>query len=113
LTNKEKRANININAIAGRYHWHIDLLLRVATDFTTVCVFSENKIECQLIKYLKKCGLKVIIGFGSTDCSSGCGGHLVYLPGKKIEKAKAVIINGFKQLGLEPIVFNTYMKLQS
>jgi Uri superfamily endonuclease len=103
----------NRNTVDGGYRWHIDQLLRTATTFTAVYAGSRHRTECLLIRYLKELGLLVIVGFGSTDCSSGCGGHLVYLPEGDIEEAKDVAVEGFRHLGLEPIVGNTYMREES
>lgn len=101
------------NTVNSGYHWHIDQLLRTATTFTAVYAGSGYRTECLLIHYLKERGLRIIFGFGNTDCGSGCGGHLVYLPEGDIEEAKDAAVEGFRHLGLEPIVGNTYMREES
>jgi Uri superfamily endonuclease len=106
-------AKSNKNTINRGYHWHIDQLLRIATTFTTIYAGSECRTECLLTRYLKGHNLQVIVGFGSTDCSSGCGGHLLYLTAGEIKKARELAIKGFKHLGLKPIVGKTYKKRAS
>jgi hypothetical protein len=52
----------------------------------------------------------VIVGFGSTDCSAGCGGHLLYLPKADVEKVKSIAVECFKHLGFKPIFGSTYVR---
>lgn len=111
--NIKTMAITNRNTVDGGYRWHIDQLLRTATTFTAVYASSGHRTECLLIRYLKERNLLVIVGFGNTDCSSGCGGHLVHLPEGDIEEATEDATEGFRHLGLEPIVGDTYMRKES
>ena|GEM_PF-998176 len=115
---------------SDNYHWHVDLILQVASEIAAVGAYCDTKTECELVKLLKGRGMRVIEGFGSTDCRSGCGGHLIYYGGggtdtgtdtdtgtgtdadtstsaygglimsRCIEEVKG----GFKALGLEPFI---------
>jgi len=65
-----------------RLRWHIDYLLaHPAAELREVLAFPGYKGgECPLnlrIKGMK--GARVLLsGFGSSDCTAGCGSHLVY-----------------------------------
>lgn len=61
-------------------HWHIDYLL--ASDHVKIKgihVIETDKLdECALVKRLSSSG-HLIPGFGSSDCKSKCGSHLIFL----------------------------------
>ena len=87
---------------SGRYHWHIDCLLPVADSFIAVCAESKRRTECLLTSVLKDKGMQVVKGFGSTDCRSGCGGHLLFMPGGDTEAAIRAVVEGYNELGIKP-----------
>jgi len=84
------------------FHWHIDRLLPLADSFIIVHAESKFRTECLLATILKEGGMRVVRGFGSTDCRSGCGGHLLYVPGGDAEEAVMVVMEGFNSLGIKP-----------
>ena len=58
---------------AKRLHWHIDYLLAApGVQITGVSTFDAA--ECALNR--RTPGTIVVGGFGSSDCTSGCGSHL-------------------------------------
>ncbi len=59
-----------------KLHWHIDYLLSGAKSVFSRIVISELE-ECELNRLTE--GVIVVHGFGSTDCSAGCGSHLKFL----------------------------------
>lgn len=65
-----------------RLRWHIDYLLaNPAAELREVLAFTEYKGgECALNRRIKgMLGAHVLLpGFGSSDCTAGCGSHLVY-----------------------------------
>ena len=89
-------------------HWHVDYLLPHASSLSIVYAESSSRAECLLVASLKKKGFEVVKGFGSTDCRSKCGGHLLYAGdcglGNVLEKVK----EGFEDLRLLPIVGPTF-----
>ena len=59
-----------------KLRWHIDYLLQQPS--VSICeVVTSNREECAWNQSVK--GSIPIAGFGSSDCSSGCGAHLRYL----------------------------------
>ena len=74
--------------------WHIDYLLsNPSVQIREVWIKEGKKGECKLARnFLKNKDLKVIKGFGSSDCS--CPGHLFYAKGNRI-------IRFLKALGLK------------
>jgi Uri superfamily endonuclease len=56
-----------------------------------------------LVSSLSRKGLEQIPGFGSSDCRSGCMGHLLYLEGPFASGARQVV-SSFRELGLCPEV---------
>lgn len=93
---------------ANKYHWHIDYLLATATTFTTVCAEADRRIECLLLHGLKKRGACIVEGFGNSDCKSGCGGHLAYIPCGGLPWAVEAVLDSFSDLGLQAGVYETY-----
>jgi len=66
-----------------RKKWHIDFLT-ADKDVKVTCammVLTSEKLECGINQYLrdKMPGAAPVLGFGSSDCKKGCGGHLIYL----------------------------------
>ncbi|MCD6384930.1 GIY-YIG nuclease family protein [Candidatus Sumerlaeota bacterium] len=66
-----------------RLHWHIDYLLTYATIIKHATIITNEKIECQVNKFLlSQKGARIIApGFGSSDCR--CISHLIYWGNKK------------------------------
>jgi len=86
----------------GGYRWHIDCLLPVAESFIAVCAESKRRTECLLTSVLKDKGMQVVKGFGSADCRSGCGGHLLFMLGGDTEAAIRAAVEGYNELGIKP-----------
>ncbi len=63
-----------------RKHWHIDYLLaRREAKVVDVAAWGD-RTECDLAAQAIRDGGQVVTpGFGSSDCRSGCGAHLVYV----------------------------------
>jgi len=63
-------------------HWHIDYLLvsQKATIAAIVACSTSANDECRISRSIQSIeGASVPIdGFGASDCSQGCGSHLVY-----------------------------------
>ena len=62
--------------------WHVDFLLKnSSSEVLCIIVFipGSQLSECELIKRLKHIlkGAEIVEGFGSSDCSANCGGHLL------------------------------------
>jgi len=56
--------------------WHIDYLL--ASPHASISKVTQFvQAECE--QNQKTAGIVYIAGFGASDCSAGCGGHLKYL----------------------------------
>ena len=84
-------------------HWHIDSLLPFSEVFTPVYAYSFKKMECELVKSLKEMGFQTVRGFGSTDCLSGCGGHLILVGNLDLDLKSATqwVISAFEKIGLK------------
>jgi Uri superfamily endonuclease len=83
--------------------WHIDFLL-LETGPPTLCAFAETQqpMECSLTQTLQIEGGRPILGFGSSDCKTHCGGHLLsYL--NNSEETVAKLVHAFRTLELAPI----------
>jgi Uri superfamily endonuclease len=66
----------------GKLHWHIDYLRSVAHVANCFYTVSDEPLECvwsQALAALPGATMPAP-GFGSSDCRSGCGSHLVRLP---------------------------------
>lgn len=86
-----------------RGHWHIDALLASCCSVTAICAPSAGSTECRLVRLLESRGMDPVDGFGSTDCLSGCRGHLLRAG---INRAQAVeaVLGAFRDMGLDPSV---------
>jgi Uri superfamily endonuclease len=66
-------------------HWHIDRLLASPACRVTKVVARPGRHECELC--LRRIGRRAITlpvkGFGSSDCRSGCGAHLLRIGRRK------------------------------
>ncbi|MDI9608985.1 MAG: GIY-YIG nuclease family protein [Candidatus Verstraetearchaeota archaeon] len=88
--------------IGRKRHWHIDALLERCEQFATICAQSNIRTECRLVFILVSAyGMKPVSGFGSTDCRSGCKGHLLR-SNVDFEGTVLAVMNAFRQMGLEP-----------
>lgn len=83
--------------------WHIDYLLPFSKPLGVVEATASFNIECKLVSSLTSIGLKPIPGFGSSDCRSGCKGHLLHAGGSFTSATQQAVLS-FKQLGLSPEV---------
>ena len=66
----------------GAKHWHIDHVRAVAEVRNCFYTVSDTRLECawsQALAALPGATIPVP-GFGSSDCRSGCGAHLIALP---------------------------------
>jgi sugar fermentation stimulation protein A len=63
-------------------HWHIDYLLTNRFSVVELCKVypATERRECIIMKKVQKLkrGRILIERFGSSDCRSGCGSHLIY-----------------------------------
>ena len=66
----------------GTRHWHVDALRRCATVKAVIYTASEERLECAWAQALARLpsAETPICGFGSSDCKSRCGSHLIALP---------------------------------
>jgi sugar fermentation stimulation protein A len=62
---------------SGKIHWHIDYLLTDEKTELLEVLESEGK-ECDISQLLNGIADDAIVGFGSSDCTEGCIGHLYY-----------------------------------
>ncbi|MBC7120107.1 MAG: DUF123 domain-containing protein [Candidatus Methanosuratus sp.] len=93
-------------------HWHIDALLSLCGSVTAVCAPSEERTECKLVATLASDGMEPVAGFGSTDCRSGCAGHLlrsVMSPERTVE----AVARAFRDMRLQPYVCGEWMRPRS
>jgi len=63
-------------ARSKRLHWHIDYLL-ASPHARVVRVRRSSLAECELNRARR--GRILVPGFGSSDCTAGCGAHLKYV----------------------------------
>jgi len=89
-----------------RKRWHIDFLLADEdVKVVSVLIFpTEERMECEVNRYFKSelNGEVVVPNFGSSDCRSGCGSHLLYLGNDK--KIINEIVDSFKKKMDEVII---------
>lgn len=107
LSGISSRLNRHLKAFIGitkKKHWHIDYLLPKSKVLYVIYCRSNERLECTIVKKLKELGFFVIKGFGSSDCKSRCGGHLLYM-GEEVDKAVDCIKSTFSALGLEHFLF--------
>ena len=61
-----------------RVRWHVDQLTTAASSVLAVVYALSDARECVLTPHLERLGFKhPVLGFGSSDCSSGCASHLL------------------------------------
>lgn len=87
---------------ASRPHWHIDRLLAIASSVAVVTACSDKSMECTLAKALKARGMVPVLGFGNTDCKTGCSSHLMstHLSGSEAVREVAIVM---REMGLKPL----------
>ena len=88
-----------------RLRWHIDHLLSLeeAQVKAVITVETEERMECEVNKYLKECmNAEVPVpGFGSSDCHGGCGSHLLFL-GDRDDPSREVAQLYYEKTGIAP-----------
>jgi len=89
-----------------RKHWHIDYLLDAAVAKVVGVVLSETALrkEHEVVKSLEA-GSKfrrVMKGFGSSDCRSGCAAHLQYYSGQELADLENVVCEAHRSVELSP-----------
>lgn len=78
-TNRHKRV---VSEKAGKLKWHIDYFLINQGVSLLDIKRLEDCEECKISKFLETSADRTIRGFGSSDCKSGCVGHLHYFKDK-------------------------------
>lgn len=87
-----------------RLRWHIDYLSssRGVKRLGAIMAETDRKLECEVNMAIARAFGIVIKGFGSSDCRSGCGGHLIWHPSLELE----AVLDVYRELGLRPIVLD-------
>ena len=86
-----------------RDHWHIDYLLHHAKNISAVKACANFRTECLLALALKERGMVAVKGFGSSDCRSACGGHLLIAPSGDRSLALNLVSEAFLKMGIEKV----------
>lgn len=86
-----------------RRFWHIDYLLPLARGLRMIWVATESREECRLVSALAGMGFAPVLGFGNSDCKSGCPGHLL-ISGDTVDYIIKQVNSAFLQLDLNPKV---------
>ncbi|MCL5998918.1 MAG: GIY-YIG nuclease family protein [Chloroflexi bacterium] len=88
----------------GRPHWHIDRLRRLAPVYGVYYATTTVRLECAWSRAIAALpGIRIpIIGFGSSDCTSGCRAHLLALPASTKPAQLQTVIT---QSGDQSVVF--------
>ena len=85
--------------------WHIDYLLREQEAYVETLIVAESqfKKECEVNKALMEelGAVPSALGFGSSDCRSGCPAHLLYAG---LSRPVEAIERVYQRLGLKPIL---------
>jgi len=88
--------------------WHIDFLLanENATVVAVIAAQTNEKLECNLNRYIKeKGGAKIVVKrFGASDCRKNCESHLLYFGEENIESKIAALYS--KRFGSKPLTVN-------
>ncbi|KPV64872.1 MAG: hypothetical protein AOA65_0718 [Candidatus Bathyarchaeota archaeon BA1] len=88
--------------------WHIDFFLahKSATVTTVIAAQVDEKMECEMNRYIKKeGGAKIpVMGFGSSDCKKNCESHLLYFGEEDIKQKIAMLYE--KKLGSKSIIID-------
>jgi len=69
-----------------RFFWHIDYLRRVADFYTALPIRTEDDIECEITRDLKRIVDWEVSGFGCSDCL--CSSHLFGMSHNPLNLAK-------------------------
>ncbi|MQF69699.1 GIY-YIG nuclease family protein [SAR202 cluster bacterium AD-804-J14_MRT_500m] len=78
--------------------WHIDYMLKRYRPSTVIWAHSEERFECAIAQKLTVDRVKIIPGFGSSDCR--CPSHLFF--DSHIKPLKANVKTILYDLGLVP-----------
>lgn len=67
---------------SGTLHWHIDYVRAIAEVRSVWYCATRERLECRWSQALATLAGAIIpmIGFGASDCDTGCAAHLVGLP---------------------------------
>ncbi|MDR0598690.1 MAG: DNA/RNA nuclease SfsA [Treponema sp.] len=77
--NLRSRMGRHQRKVRKRKRWHLDYLTPFAeTPIRALPVRSFRNLECDLAGDLLALGGEAVKGFGSSDCTRGCPGHLYY-----------------------------------
>ena len=91
-----------------KIHWHIDYFLKNKYTMIEEILFNigEEKIECDLAKFISKKGQN-ISNFGSSDCK--CDSHLIYFKNKNdcLKHTK----KAYERLNIDYYDFNCFKSL--
>ena len=89
-----------------KVHWHIDRLLSRREVSVLRCVYAmaKERMECRVNSELENslANNASIRHFGSSDCKSGCSGHLLFLPVGDINHAYSILHSVYLRCGLKP-----------
>ena len=100
-----KRVERHFNISTGKNptrKWHIDYLLPESKIVYAILLPTEDTIECNLARRLRKIsGISIIPGFGCTDCM--CETHLIYAE----NDPRSVIIDICNDIGIKSIIINS------
>jgi Uri superfamily endonuclease len=92
---------------AKRLRWHIDYLLssRDARVDAVIHASTKRRMECPLNQRLGKVFRirSTVERFGSSDCSSGCGSHLLFLGDRGLPGIVEGVRESYSSLGLVPV----------
>lgn len=98
LNNLRKRVGRHMEKNKKK-HWHIDFLLENDyVDLTSVIASrARQRMECEVNKALMAMieASVPIFGFGASDCTHGCGSHLIYF-GRRDPDMR--ILSAYKEL---------------
>jgi len=88
-------------------HWHIDYLLSSHNAKVSVVVQAPTKrnLECQVNQRLDETfRTSIRVGkFGSSDCDSGCGSHLLFLGDRDLPGIVEGVRESYSSLDLVPV----------
>lgn len=84
--------------------WHIDYLLSSEAVKIKAILYhkTRERLECKVNLSLSRLGIRVVEGFGSSDCKAGCKGHLIYLGRLSAEEALNTVLKAYRKLSLLP-----------
>jgi len=91
----------------SRSFWHIDYLLNANGCDIQAIIYSETMrdLECEVNRRIQETthATLPVRGFGSSDCA--CPGHLLCLPGYRIDRALTKVTDAYDELRLRPRLY--------